>query len=138
MQMADGGRLCRLRDWGSKLPGAALRIAGLLHLATDSKVLPVLRVQIEQSEIAIALKICATLVSHAVAVFEMVRQDPIVSRAKRILRWLLARKTEPVSTKKMCFDALHPHIFEKVDEMELCLKIFGSLPSQDREVIDRR
>jgi uncharacterized protein DUF3987 len=60
-QMADGGRLCRLRDWGSKLAGAALRIGGLLHTA---KVLPVLRVEIQQSEIEIAVEICETLISH--------------------------------------------------------------------------
>ena len=48
-QMADGERLCSLRDWASKLPGAALRIAGLLHVARLAKLLSALSLELEET-----------------------------------------------------------------------------------------
>ena len=56
--MRNGERLCNLRDWASKLPGAALRIAGLLHVARLAKFLSALSLELEESEIQIAIEIC--------------------------------------------------------------------------------
>jgi hypothetical protein len=128
-QMADGGRLCRLRDWGSKLPGAVLRVAGLLHIARyaeQSNSLSVLSVEIAESEIQVALEIGITLTSHAIAIFGMVSDDPVLRNAKRIMRWLLERKraeSDKEITKRTCFRAHYPHVFEKIEEMEPCLRI---------------
>ncbi len=36
-QLRRGGELGDIADWGSKLPGAILRIAGLLHIATHER-----------------------------------------------------------------------------------------------------
>jgi putative DNA primase/helicase len=123
-QMADGGRLCRLRDWGSKLPGAALRVAGLLHIATNADVLSVLSAEIQKSEIQIALEFCATLISHAIAVFGIVSEDPVLTKAKRVMRWLGEQTTDSVS-KRDCFRAHQPHVFESVEQMEPCLRILS-------------
>ncbi|MGI9074231.1 MAG: YfjI family protein, partial [Bryobacteraceae bacterium] len=113
VQMADGGSLCRLRDWGSKLPGAALRLAGLLHTVRHAHALSVLSVEIVETEIQIALEICAALVSHAIAVFGIVSEDPALTKAKRLIRWLLEQNKDGI-TKRDCFRAHQPHVFEKV------------------------
>jgi hypothetical protein len=52
----------------------------------------------------------------------MIQEDPVVSKAKRILRWLVARDHEQTITKKICFDAHHPHVFKTVHDIEACLK----------------
>src|SRR6185437_3236442 len=67
--MAEGGDLCRLHDWGGKLPGAALRIAGILTSARSQE-LPPGRIQHDELERATAL--CASLVPHAIAAFNLV------------------------------------------------------------------
>jgi hypothetical protein len=122
IEMADGGRLCRLRDWGSKLPGAALRLAGLFHIVRYAGLLSALSEEILEPEIEIALELCATLISHAIAVFGIVSEDPTLTKAKRVMRWLLEQNKEEI-TKRDCFRAHQPHVFERVEEMENCLKI---------------
>lgn len=36
-QLLDGGILCELKDWGAKLAGASLRLAGILHMVLQSE-----------------------------------------------------------------------------------------------------
>jgi hypothetical protein len=121
-QMADGGQLCRLRDWASKLPGASLRLAGLLHLGRYAKALLALPLEIELPEIQTAVEICQILSSHAIAAFNIVSEDPILTRAKRLLRWICSQESLEIS-KRDCFRAHQPHLFEKVEEMDLPLRI---------------
>jgi hypothetical protein len=121
-QMAEKGRLCQLRDWGSKLPGAALRIAGLLHIAQWADLLSVMSGEIERAEIDVAIEICATLVSHAAAVFNLMYEDPHILTARRLLKWLLSRQTQEIS-KRDCYRQHHPHVFKRMEEMNQSLKV---------------
>jgi putative DNA primase/helicase len=120
-QMADGGRLCRLRDWGSKLPGAALRIAGMLNAARQPD-LSVLSAPIGLLVMRPVLRFCATAISHAIASYDLIAEDRATTTAKRILHWLRSKHTCKVA-KRDCFRAHHPHVFERVDQMEGPLKI---------------
>jgi hypothetical protein len=70
-------------DWGSKLPGTALRIAGLLTAAGGVNPFPR---TIQKHEIDRAGSLCAALIPHALAVFALVAEEPNVTLAKRILR----------------------------------------------------
>src|SRR6202035_5068153 len=112
-QMADGERLCRLRDWASKLPGVALRIAGLLHVARLAKFLTALSLELEDSDIQIAIEICTTLISHAIVVFGIVSEDPTLTKSKRLMRWLSDQQRSEIS-KRDCFRAHQPHLFGRV------------------------
>ena len=116
-QMGPGGALERLHDWGSKLPGAALRIAGMLHAANDAKWTPA----VKRNEIDCATSLCAAIIPHALAVFALVAEDPNVTAAKRILRWL-CRQHEPATSKRDCFRALHRQ-FDTVSDMDAPLAI---------------
>jgi hypothetical protein len=62
LDMRDGEMLCRIRDWGSKLPGATLRMAGLLHAAIQPN-LSNLSLEIAQPTIEIALMLGRVFIS---------------------------------------------------------------------------
>jgi len=113
-----------VRDWASKLPGAALRLAGLLHLARHATLLPELSPEIEEPEIRIALEICEALTSHAIAVFNIVSEDPVLTKAKRVLHWIVTQQPLEIS-KRICFRAHQPHLFEKVEDLDVCLKVLA-------------
>lgn len=74
--LAEGGLLDRLHDWGGKLPGAALRIAGMLSAVCSHELPPQ---QIQNAEIESATALCAALIPHARAAFSLVDENPTVS-----------------------------------------------------------
>jgi putative DNA primase/helicase len=123
-EMAKGERLCRLRDWASKLPGAALRIAGLLHVARLAKFLTAVSLEIEEPDIQIAIEICTTLTSHAIAVFGMISEDPILTNSKRVMRWI-SEQRQPEISRRDCFRAHRPHLFGRIEGMDACLRILA-------------
>ncbi|MGI8961479.1 MAG: DUF3987 domain-containing protein [Bryobacteraceae bacterium] len=123
-QMADGERLCRLRDWASKLPGAALRIAGLLHVARLANFLVALSLELEEPEMQIAIEICTIFISHAIAVFGIVSEDPVLTKSKRLMRWISGQQLAEIS-KRDCFRAHQPHLFERIEEIDACLRILA-------------
>jgi hypothetical protein len=116
--MAEGGDLDRLHDWGGKLPGTALRIAGILSAASSQDLPPR---DIQHETIARATALCTSLIPHAMAVFNLVDEDPKVSLAKRILRWLRKQK-ESVVTRRDCFRALRRH-FDRTSEIDTPLHV---------------
>jgi hypothetical protein len=80
--------------------------------------------ELEESEIQIAIEICTTLTSHAIAVFGIVSEDPILTRSKRLMRWISNQQKCEI-TKRDCFRAHRPHLFGRVEDMDACLKILA-------------
>lgn len=111
-EQADGGRLESLRDWCAKLPGGALRLAGLLHVAEHG-----FRngTEIDDETMRRAVKICALLIAHSIAVFDMVGTDPGIEDAKVLWRWI-ARQGGHEVLRSECHKALHGR-FAKVDRL---------------------
>jgi len=112
-QFRDGGMLEDLKDWGSKLPGAAARIAGVLHLAmyvgrVDTPM------EIDQPTMVAALEIAAKLVSHCRATFALMDQDPDTTKAERIVGWIV-RQRSAFFTARDCFRA--HQVFKRVTAM---------------------
>lgn len=84
-----GGELENLRDWASKLTGAAVRIAGLLHLAEhleDGYQQP-----IAEPTMAHAIEICRYYSDHATCAFGAMREDKNLGLARDALKWLAKR-----------------------------------------------
>lgn len=87
--MAAGGDLEQMSDWGGKLPGNALRIAGLMHLVehgADSTV-------IGRDTMVKAVRLCELLIEHAKAAFTMAgayesSANGKASDAKKIFHWM--------------------------------------------------
>ena len=109
---AEGGRLESLRDWCAKLPGGALRLAGLFHVAEHG-----FRngSEIDENTMRRAVKFCAGLIPHTVAVFDMVGADPGVEDAKVLWRWIERQGGREV-LRSECHKALHGR-FAKVDRL---------------------
>ena len=87
--MKEGGKLYYIKDWASKLPGAAARIAGVLHcIETDPWDSSVISAAVMEQ----ALNMAAALIDHALAAFDLMQRDPVIEDAQRVLRWIRRQK----------------------------------------------
>jgi putative DNA primase/helicase len=82
------GEYYSFQDWTSKLPGAALRIAGLFHVVEHGAAVQ----QINKQTIEKALDLAELLISHARAAFDLMGDDPAAQDAKHIYKWLLSTR----------------------------------------------
>jgi hypothetical protein len=121
-QFQSGGALEGLKDWGSKLAGAAARIAGVCHMV-DQACLGETDTEIPRPTIIRALDLAVPLISHARAAFALMESDPTVEFAQRIAVWLV-RNERPSFTVRDCFRA-HQHLFKRVDAMAPVLALLA-------------
>jgi replicative DNA helicase len=91
------GDLHRLVDWGAKLVGAVVRLAGLLHLARYPE-MPFPQInQIEADTAGAAIALGRYFAEHARAAYDAMGQDPAVDDAQYLLKWL-----EPTGAATFC------------------------------------
>lgn len=86
-EMQDGGRFEHARDWAGKLPGAAARLAGLLHCARHAAAEPI-PAEIDETTMETALELASVLAAHALAAFALMGADPGLSAARRVWHWI--------------------------------------------------
>jgi hypothetical protein len=108
-----------MTDWGGKLVGATVRIAGLLHLAKhlrDGWNRP-----ITADTFADATDIGAYFTAHAKAAYDAIGADPATADAKALLDW--ARNTG--RTRFAARDAQPPlrTRFKKVTDLDPALRV---------------
>ncbi len=99
VRMRAGADLDSLADWASKLSGAVVRIAGLLHLAehpSDGWRLPV-----EESSMAGAVALGEFFTGHAIAAFDAMAADPVTALAARILDVLRNKNLSEFSVRDL-------------------------------------
>lgn len=118
--MRESGRFAHITDWAGKLPGAAARIAGLLHCVDHAHGKPH-EVKIKHETMERALMLAAVLSEHALAAFDLIGADPSLDGARRVWRWIL-RGRETSFTGRDCFNALKGH-FKRVAHLEPALEI---------------
>jgi hypothetical protein len=86
-RLAPGSDLGHIAEWGSKLPGAVTRIAGLLHVAAGDP-----SDEITPPTVAAAIQLGRDyLIDHAISAFGVMGADPSLSSAQRILDELRRR-----------------------------------------------
>jgi hypothetical protein len=90
-QLGEFGRLGDMADWGSKLPGAVARIAGLLHLATHALEPAPWAVPIPLDTIEAAIRIGEYAIPHALAAADAMGWGDANADAAYLLRWLSKR-----------------------------------------------
>jgi putative DNA primase/helicase len=83
--LLPGGEFEYMTDWAGKFPGQAIRLAGLIHVATSPDPLAA----INRETMASALGLAAILADHAKAAYGLMGSDPAQECAKAILRWLV-------------------------------------------------
>ncbi len=81
------GEFFHFQDWTSKLPGAALRIAGLLHVVEYGAEFS----SIGMPTIERALNLAELLIGHARAAFDLMVDDCSLDDAKALLSWIKAK-----------------------------------------------
>lgn len=101
-ELGASGELEDLQDWIGKLPGQALRIAGLCHIArlinpgpeTSSALSALSRQNINlvmsNETIEPVLELCRKLIGHAKAAYDLLEHNVDDADAKYALKWLLA------------------------------------------------
>jgi len=96
VKMQPGGELEHFTDWAGKAPGAAARLAGVLHGITHAHGRP-WETAITAETMTAALEIMAVIGRHSLAALDMMRADPTIAAARlvwdRVERGRLARFT---------------------------------------------
>ena len=115
-----------IQDWTGKLPGAALRIAGLCHVVEhggDSQ-------YINKQTMERALDLCELLIQHAQATFDCIGSDEATADAQYIYKWLVKQK-EIYFKRRDCQQALRGR-FRKVGRLLRALDVLT-----ERHIISR-
>jgi hypothetical protein len=113
--LAREGSLGHIADWASKLTGATVRIAGLLHLAHDPKRAGERPVDVPMVDAAARLG--RYYLGHAMAVFDEMGADPRISDARTVLDWL-TRNQSVAFTRRDLFYAVRGGRFVKVSDVD--------------------
>jgi hypothetical protein len=103
-RLGSGGDLSDMTEWGSKLPGAVARIAGLLHIADHSTDPASWTRPVSADVMKRAITLGRYFIPHARAAFALMGADPAIADATYILDWLVSRQMTSIS-KRDLFDA---------------------------------
>ena len=112
--LRDDGRFEHVRDWAGKLPGAAARIAGLLHCAGNPH--EPWTVPVSLGTMTTALDLAAVFADHALIAFDLMGADTSLDEARKVWRWIERNRLESFS-KRDCHNALQGS-FKRVKELE--------------------
>lgn len=115
----DTGAFALLQDWGGKLAGAIIRIAGLLHICRYAYGKP-MQHSINEKEMEAAIRIGGVLGHHGLKAFDMMQARPAVENAKRISRWIVREELSEFS-KRDCHYAFKKSL-QSVEVVEEALK----------------
>jgi len=97
-ELGPGGRLSGIPDWGGKLVGNSVRVAGLLHLArvADDIVADLWGAKISRWAMESAIQLARALSTHALNIFDSLDADP----KRALLRYLIRRIQELPSEER--------------------------------------
>jgi hypothetical protein len=130
-ELGAGGDLSDMVAWGSKLPGAVARIAGLLHIA-DRAAEPETRSEAVSAEVVKrAITLGCYLIPHARAAFALMGADAAVADAVYVMDRIVAKKTMSISRRNL-FEQTKSR-FKKVKNLDPALVIL-----QEHEYLRQR
>ena len=92
--MREGEIYHHMTDWAGKLPGAVIRMVGLLHVTRHYNEKPWQK-KIALRDMIAAIRMAEVLSDHALAVFDLMGADLELDGARVVLRWIVrAGKSE--------------------------------------------
>jgi replicative DNA helicase len=112
---ANGGDLAELRDWASKLAGATIRIAGLLHLAGN--LTTGYKEPITEDTISRAIRLGQYFTAHARTAFRQMAMDPLIGEAQALLAWI-RRANAAEFSKRDLFRGVQSTGFQKAADLD--------------------
>ncbi|MDL2259699.1 DUF3987 domain-containing protein [Deltaproteobacteria bacterium OttesenSCG-928-K17] len=101
-QLAEGGALHTMRDWGGKLPGQILRLAGLVHVTVNPN--PAEKT-ISPDVMAAVIRLSEFLIGHAKTAYSLLGADDAIECAKAILKWLTLERLDSF-TARACLEKI--------------------------------
>jgi len=135
-QLGEFGRLGDMADWGSKLPGAVARVAGLLHLARHTLMTDPWDEPIAAATMEAAIAIGEYAIPHALAAAGLMGMDGDDADSRYLLRWLAKEhrtsypKQEIWQGTRRRFDKAE-HLDRALDRLE-AHRIIRAHPSEER------
>jgi len=120
-ELKDSGQFGHIKDWAGKLPGAAARLAGLLHCANHAGDNNAILHPISLATTKQALSLAAILVKHALAAFDLIGSNPDLEKACKIWHWI-ENKRNKTFTARDCFNDLRGS-FKKMIEVNCAIHI---------------
>lgn len=133
--LAPGGEFEGMQDWGGKVAGAVIRIAGLFHIATHGRPEDL---KITSETMQQASYMGAFLAEHAKAAYALMGADESTERARRVLEWI-RRQAADRFTVRDCWQAVKQQTaFPHVDAVHDALKeleerdFIRELPAQEK------
>jgi len=109
------GDLHSVKDWASKLPGAALRVAGLFYVVEHGGTSSVISAETMER----SLDLCDLLISHAKAAFDLMGDDEVTGDAKAIFKWIVDRRLETFTQREAL--KRHEGRLHRVDRLKKAL-----------------
>ncbi|OZA78900.1 MAG: hypothetical protein B7X64_11825 [Halothiobacillus sp. 39-53-45] len=120
-QFRPGASLELLTDWGGKAPGAAARIAGVLHCIEHAGRTDAL--EISTATMQRALEITAVFTAHSIHALGMMGNDEQMAAAKTVWEWMRRGRHWEIPQRGI-FNALKGR-FPKMDKLTPALDILA-------------
>ena len=121
-RLGGDGDLRPFTDWAGKLAGAAVRLAGVLHMAdlAGTGDAPACEIQAETVERGIVL--ARYFLEHAVVAFRAMRADETADDARDLLAWIRKQAADGMATfSKRDAHYARKHRFAKADDLDPAL-----------------
>ena len=120
VQMRPGGDLEHFTDWAGKAPGAAARIAGVLHGTKHAHGEP-WRAEITAETMRDACDMMAVFSIHSRAAFGLMGSDPTIAAAATVWSWIERSKCERFTIRE-AFNSLRG-AFPRVGKLKEALSV---------------
>ncbi len=104
VQMRPGGDMEHFTDWAGKAPGAAARLAGVMHGIKHAHGRP-WEAAITAETMIDALEVMAVIARHSMAALDMMGADPTIAAARHVWDWI-ERGRLPSFTVREAFNEL--------------------------------
>lgn len=104
VQMQPGRELEHFTDWAGKAPGAAARLAGVLHGIKHAHGTP-WEATITAETMNAALEIMAIITRHSLAAMDMMGADPTIAAARLVWGWIERGRLDRFTVRE-AFNAL--------------------------------
>lgn len=119
-QMRPGGSMEHCTDWAGKAPGAAARLAGVLHAIKHAHGKP-WELSITGETMNDALNIMAVIQHHSLAALDMMGADASINAARKVWSWIERNRKSRCSVRDI-FNALRG-TFPRVEKIREALAV---------------
>lgn len=120
-QLRPGRRFEYMTDWAGKLPGAAARLAGLLHCIENADN-QISDQEISDATMERALGFAAFAAQHAIAFFDLLGLDPDMENARIAWGWISRNRNSEFSFRD-CFQGLKGGPIKNVKQLRRAFEL---------------